>query len=83
MEIILEDIEVVFFNNLDYFYDVVCCYVLINCLVLNCFINWFWMEVFIEEEFNIWLSVEDLFSIWEFVNGIVLIIGYICLVLIF
>jgi len=82
LEIAPEDIESASPNNADYSYDVARRHALINRLVLNRFTNWLRTEAPIEEEFNTWPSVEDLSTIWEFVNGTALTIGNTRLVLI-
>lgn len=82
LEITPEDLEAAFPNNLDYSYDVARHHALINRLLLNWFTNWLRKEAPIEEEFNIWPNVEDLPSIWEFVNGTALTIGHTRLALI-
>ena len=82
LEITPEDLEAASPNNSDYSYDVARHHALINRLLLNCFTNWLRKEAPIEEEFNIWPNVEDLPSIWEFVNGTALTIGHTRLALI-
>ena len=82
LEITPENLEAASPNNSDYSYDVARHHALINRLVLNCFTNWLRKEAPIEEEFNIWPNVEDLPSIWEFVNGTALSIGHTRLALI-
>ena len=82
LEITPENLEAASPNNSDYSYDVARHHALINRLVLNCFTNWLRKEAPIEEEFNIWPNVEDLPSIWEFVNGTALTIGHTRLALI-
>ena len=82
LEITPEDMEAASPKNSDYSYDVARHHALINRLVLNCFTNWLRKEAPIEEEFNIWPNVEDLPSIWEFVNGTALTIGHTRLALI-
>ncbi|NEO52677.1 MAG: DUF1822 family protein [Okeania sp. SIO3B5] len=82
LEITPEDIEAETPNNDDYSYDVARRHALINRLVLNRFTKWLKTEAPIEEECHVWPSVEDLPSIWEFVNGSALTIGNTRLVLI-
>ena len=75
LEITRKHIEAASPNSTDYSYDVARRHAFINRLVLNCFKQLLQMEEPIEEEFKIWPNVENLPTIWEFVNGTALTIG--------
>ncbi len=82
LEISPEDIEAASKKPEVYSYDVARRHGLINCLVLNRFFTWLNTEAPIEETPNVWPNVEDLPTVWEFVNGSALTIGNTRLVLI-
>ena len=82
LEFTTEDIEAASPNDADYSYNVARRHALINRLVLNRFLKWLETEAPIEEKPQFWPSIEELPTIWEFVNGTALTIGNTRLVLI-